>query len=77
LSGEVDECKPLVVGLFATVVFGMSATLGLSLGFILGAVSPAVVVLGMFDLQSRGYGISKVGRCMSSQRHPYVESAWN
>jgi len=34
--------EAVVVGLFATIVFGMSATLGLSLGFILGAVSPAV-----------------------------------
>ena len=31
----------------------------MSLGFILGAVSPAVVVLGMFELQSMGYGVAK------------------
>mmetsp|Transcript_37353 Transcript_37353/g.92365 ORF Transcript_37353/g.92365 Transcript_37353/m.92365 type:complete len:750 (-) Transcript_37353:101-2350(-) len=51
--------EAIACGLFATVLFKMSLTLGLSLGFILGAVSPAVVVLGMFDLQSRGYGIFK------------------
>jgi NhaP-type Na+/H+ or K+/H+ antiporter len=35
--------EALVCGAFATVIFGMHLTLGLSLGFILGAVSPAVV----------------------------------
>merc|ERR1719282_2119097 len=29
------------------------------MGFILAAVSPAVVVGGMFDLQRRGYGVDK------------------
>ena len=51
--------EAIVAGCFATIIFGMHLTLGLSLGFILGAVSPAVVVLGMFDLQSRGYGVFK------------------
>merc|ERR1719399_2778706 len=40
-------------------IFGMPFPLGLSLGFILGAVSPAVVVGGMFDLQARHYGVEK------------------
>merc|ERR1719399_127686 len=40
-------------------IFGMPFPLGLSLGFILGAVSPAVVVGGMFDLQQRNYGVKK------------------
>eukprot|EP00919_Chromeraceae_sp_WS-2016_P024790 GHVR01058586.1.p1 GENE.GHVR01058586.1~~GHVR01058586.1.p1 ORF type:complete len:595 (+),score=140.75 GHVR01058586.1:170-1954(+) len=39
--------------------FGMPITLGLSLGFILGAVSPAVVVGGMFALQRAGYGVDQ------------------
>merc|ERR1719428_527765 len=43
----------------STVMFGMPFPLGLALGFILGAVSPAVVVGGMFDLQRRGYGVAK------------------
>ena len=51
--------EALVCGAVATLIFGMHLTLGLSLGFILGAVSPAVVVLGMFDLQSRGFGVAK------------------
>lgn len=38
-------------------VFGMPISLSLTMGFIIGAVSPAVVVTGMFDLQKRGYGI--------------------
>lgn len=40
-------------------IFGMPFPLGLSLGFILGAVSPAVVVGGMFDLQQRHFGTRK------------------
>ena len=35
---------------------GLPVFMGLSLGFILGAVSPAVVVSGMFALQKAGYG---------------------
>jgi len=47
------------VGVFGLIIFGMPPFLSLSLGFILGAVSPAVVVIGMFDLQRRGYGVAK------------------
>ncbi len=36
------------------MVFDMPFFLALSMGSILGAVSPAVVVGGMFNLQSRG-----------------------
>lgn len=59
LTAMPGASEAIVAGAFATLIFGMSITLGLSLGFILGAVSPAVVVLGMFDLQSRGYGVAK------------------
>lgn len=62
LTAIPGASEAVVAGAFATVIFGMHLTLGLSLGFILGAVSPAVVVLGMFDLQSRGYGVFKVRR---------------
>ena len=51
--------EALAVSLIVIPIFGMQYFLGLSLGFILGAVSPAVVVVGMFDLQKRGYGVSK------------------
>merc|ERR1719454_2152078 len=48
-----------MVGLAATVIFQMPLALAFSLGFILGAVSPAVVVGGMFDLQRRNFGVRK------------------
>jgi NhaP-type Na+/H+ or K+/H+ antiporter len=46
-------------GFMAVVFFGMPIWLGLSLGFILAAVSPAVVVTSMIDLQHKGYGALK------------------
>lgn len=51
--------EAIVTGGFATLIFGMPTTLGISLGFILAAVSPAVVVVGMFNLQRQGYGVAK------------------
>ena len=51
--------EAITCGLFSMLIFKMSFPLGMSLGFILGAVSPAVVVLGMFELQSMGYGVAK------------------
>lgn len=43
----------------ATFIFDMPFFLALAMGFILAAVSPAVVVGGMFDLQSKGYGVKQ------------------
>ncbi|KAL7553896.1 hypothetical protein ACHAWF_017258 [Thalassiosira exigua] len=40
-------------------IFGMPPALALSLGFILAAVSPAVVVPGLTRLQKMGYGVEK------------------
>eukprot|EP00927_Polykrikos_kofoidii_P047827 TRINITY_DN4210_c0_g1_i1.p1 TRINITY_DN4210_c0_g1~~TRINITY_DN4210_c0_g1_i1.p1 ORF type:complete len:509 (-),score=71.10 TRINITY_DN4210_c0_g1_i1:563-2089(-) len=51
--------EAVAVSLAAALFFGMPIALALSLGFILAAVSPAVVVGGMFDLQRRGYGTAK------------------
>jgi solute carrier family 9B (sodium/hydrogen exchanger), member 1/2 len=51
--------EAICVGFVSMWVFGMPPALGLTLGFILAAVSPAVVVSGMFDLQTRGYGVKK------------------
>lgn len=51
--------EALAVGVVARWVFDLPFVLALSLGFILAAVSPAVVVVGMFDLQQRGYGRAK------------------
>eukprot|EP00927_Polykrikos_kofoidii_P047829 TRINITY_DN4210_c0_g2_i1.p1 TRINITY_DN4210_c0_g2~~TRINITY_DN4210_c0_g2_i1.p1 ORF type:complete len:693 (-),score=114.69 TRINITY_DN4210_c0_g2_i1:262-2340(-) len=52
-------CEALTVGIVSMLMFGMPFPLALALGFILAAVSPAVVVGGMFDLQRRGYGVAK------------------
>jgi NhaP-type Na+/H+ or K+/H+ antiporter len=43
--------EAVACGFAAMVIFGMKPALGISLGFILAAVSPAVVVVGMFRLQ--------------------------
>jgi len=51
--------EALVCGLTSMLFFGMPFWLGLSHGFILAAVSPAVVVGGMLNLQSLGYGVAK------------------
>lgn len=51
--------EAMVVGGMAVAVWDMPIALGLTLGFVLAAVSPAVVVTGMFDLQKRGYGVKK------------------
>lgn len=51
--------EALAVALIGMAIFGMPIFMGLSMGFILAAVSPAVVVIGMFDLQRSGYGVAK------------------
>lgn len=51
--------EAMVVGGVSTQIFGMPIALALALGFILAAVSPAVVVGGMFNLQKLGYGVAK------------------
>eukprot|EP00957_Ditylum_brightwellii_P085735 6522947-Ditylum_brightwellii.AAC.1 len=51
--------EALVCGFSSSIIFGMPLSLGLCLGFILAAVSPAVVVTGMLNLQKRGYGTEK------------------
>ena len=51
--------EAVVTGLFAVLLFDMPFWLGMSLGFILAAVSPAVVVDGMLKLQNLGYGVEK------------------
>ena len=51
--------EALAVALFARWVFELPFVLALALGFILAAVSPAVVVVQMFDLHERGYGVAK------------------
>ena len=51
--------EALAVGVCARWIFELPFVLALALGFILAAVSPAVVVVQMFDLHERGYGVAK------------------
>jgi len=62
LPGIVEAFTIAFTGIF---VFKMSFALSLCMGFILAAVSPAVVVVGMFNLQKKGYGVIKgIPRCV-------------
>lgn len=56
LPGFVEA---MTTGAVAHAIFGMPIALAFALGFILAAVSPAVVVGGMFNLQKKGYGTAK------------------
>lgn len=51
--------EAIVTALCGIFIFGMPFWLSISLGFILAAVSPAVVVNGMLKLQHEGYGVEK------------------
>jgi NhaP-type Na+/H+ or K+/H+ antiporter len=51
LPGMIEA---LVSGAFASLLFKMPFTLALGLGYILSAVSPAIVVPGMLSLKSQG-----------------------
>lgn len=51
--------EALAVGGIAVLIFSMPFGLALTLGFILAAVSPAIVVSGMFELQTAGFGVKK------------------
>jgi len=51
--------EALAVAGIASWIFDMPVALALCLGFVLAAISPAVVVTGMLDLESKGYGIRK------------------
>ena len=65
LPGIVEA---LVCGGMAVVIFGMPPALGISLGFILAAVSPAVVVIGMFSLERMGEYCSEFVVCVRRLR---------
>eukprot|EP00392_Amoebophrya_sp_AT5.2_P006493 g6505.t1 len=51
--------EAFAVAFLSRYLFGFDWPWGLVLGFILGAVSPAVVCGGMFALQKRGFGVAK------------------
>ena len=55
-------CEALVSGTVAHFIFDMPLLLGFTLGFILKAVGPAIVIQLMFDLQRRGRGVDKGDR---------------
>ena len=58
------------------IIFKMNFLLGLAMGFILAAVSPAVVVGAMFELKKAGYGVvSRSSRATSDDSvGPFQES---
>jgi len=51
------EC--LVVAVLSNLILGFPWTVGFMLGFILAAVSPAVIIPCMVSLSERGYGVEK------------------
>ena len=51
--------EAMVSGLVAWQIFKMPILLAFTLGFILKAVGPAIVIQLMFDLQRRGRGVDK------------------
>lgn len=51
--------EAFTVALVANIFLDMPMVWGLLLGFVVAAVSPAVVVPSLLDLQQRGYGVSK------------------
>ncbi|KAI1704333.1 sodium/hydrogen exchanger family domain-containing protein [Ditylenchus destructor] len=51
--------EALAVGFSSWIMFGFRPIYGLLLGFVLAAVSPAVVVPGMLDLQKRNLGVEQ------------------
>ena len=51
--------EALTVALLAAPLLELPPAWGGTLGFVIAAVSPAVVVPGMLDLQERGYGVAR------------------
>jgi solute carrier family 9B (sodium/hydrogen exchanger), member 1/2 len=59
LSFLPNLTEAVTVAAVARVVLDMPLAWGLLLGFVVAAVSPAVVVPSLLDLQHRGYGVAK------------------
>lgn len=51
--------EALITALASVIILGIAPLLALAQGFVLAAVSPAVVVGGMLNLRRKGYGVSK------------------
>jgi len=52
-------CEAIATAYVAHWIFDMSIMFSLALGFILAAVSPAIIVPGMTNLKRLGYGVDK------------------
>lgn len=59
LSFLPNLAEAATVAVMAGLVFDFPVAWALLLGFVVAAVSPAVVVPGLLDLQNRGYGVAK------------------
>jgi len=59
LTAMPGVSEALTVACVSMILFKMNFMLGLSLGFILAAVSPAVVVGAMFELKKKGFGVKQ------------------
>ena len=51
--------EAFAAAIVSKLIFGFTWAIAISLGFILAAVSPAVVVPSCMKLQEQGYGIKK------------------
>merc|ERR1711881_835102 len=51
--------EAIMVAILSNLVLGLPWTVGLSLGFVLAAVSPAVIIPCLMSLSQRGYGVAK------------------
>ena len=51
--------EAIVVAVLSNLVLGLPWTVGFMLGFVLAAVSPAVIIPCLMSLSERGYGVAK------------------
>ena len=51
--------EALVAAVLANLILGFPWTVGFMLGFVLAAVSPAVIIPSLMSLSQRGYGVAK------------------
>lgn len=59
LSFLPNLAEAAAVAFASAALFDLPATWAILLGFVIAAVSPAVVVPGLLELQSRGFGVAK------------------
>jgi len=51
--------EAIAVAVFSNLILGFPWTVGFMLGFVLAAVSPAVIIPSLMNLSERGYGVAK------------------